>query len=92
MSKTVCEARKLGLLHKQKFRYSSQWKIRDKKGDCFMAVPFTLFVLELKSLYATLDSFAERFFTNSLSTSVALLLITLSPNMASFPTMLTSIL
>jgi hypothetical protein len=73
-------------------RCSSQWKIRDKKGDCHKTVPFTVFVLELKSVYATLDSFAERFFTNSLSTSVALLLITLSPNMASFPTMLTSIL
>jgi hypothetical protein len=63
-----------------------------KKGDCHTAVPFTVFVLELKSLYATLDSFSERFFTNCLSTSVALLLMTLSPNMASFPTMLTSIL
>ncbi len=37
-------------------------------------------------------SFAERFFTNSFSTSFALLLMTLSPNMASLPTMLTSIL
>ena len=42
--------------------------------------------------YATALSFAWRFLTNSFSTSVALLLMTLSPNMASLPTMLTSIL
>ena len=67
----------------------TRYTTRNQKG--LRIAPQALLILDVVG-YARDLSLVCRFLTNSFSTSLALLLITLSPNMASLPTMFTSIL